>query len=199
MVQVGVTSSTGGSIKRSACSQDLQPPSPQQKGQKGTVSSKDATNLYAMMSPPQSKSAPDSNESPETLMATSEEAATNCELRKVFIEFARFGTRSQTKHMDIFRFMKMCRECGLLLRQQDVSSIDLIFYKVCLPGPPLWRIPGMHDHPRHVAQLSHRRMLLRSPTPPHTMLCYLYAMCMVVQRHSWMSSLASASRARPSR
>lgn len=83
--------------------------------------------MYMMMSPPQSRSAPDSNDA----TPAGEDAGTNSELRKVFLEFARFGTRSQTKHMDIYRFMKMCRECGLLLRQQDVSSIDLIFYKVC--------------------------------------------------------------------
>lgn len=119
-------------MKRSGCSQELLPPSPRQSASvKASLPSKGVSNLYAMHSPPQSRSAPDSNDAAEeTLRATSEEAATNSELRKVFLEFARFGTRSHTKHMDIYRFMKMCRECGLLLRQQDVSSIDLIFYKV---------------------------------------------------------------------
>jgi hypothetical protein len=54
----------------------------------------------------------------------------NSALRSVFLEFARFGTRTNGKTMDIFRFMKLCRECCLLAKPSDASSIDLVFYKV---------------------------------------------------------------------
>eukprot|EP00892_Ulva_mutabilis_P012039 jgi/Ulvmu1/9207/UM005_0307.1 len=152
--EVGVTSSTGGSVKRSACSQDLLPASPGTTLAKGSMRTKDVNNLDSLMSPPQSKSAPDStSEPPETLMATSEEAANNSELRKVFLEFARFGTRSQTKHMDIYRFMKMCRECGLLLRQQDVSSIDLIFYKYKEQKSNRLSYAQFRDALKHIARM----------------------------------------------
>jgi p25-alpha len=52
------------------------------------------------------------------------------QVRRVFLEFARFGTRSETKCMDVYRFMKLCRECELLTRPEDAASVDLIFYQV---------------------------------------------------------------------
>ena len=52
------------------------------------------------------------------------------DLHNVFLEFAQFGTRANAKSMDIFRFMKLCRECQLLPKPSDASSIDLVFYKV---------------------------------------------------------------------
>ena len=59
------------------------------------------------------------------------------QMKRVFIEFAQFGTRSEAKTMDVYRFTKLCRECDLLAQPQDTPSIHLIFYKVrivrCLP------------------------------------------------------------------
>lgn len=63
----------------------------------------------------------------------------NSDLHHVFLEFARFGTRESAVTMDIFRFMKLCRECGLLSRPSDASRIDLVFYKVRLPAASLPR------------------------------------------------------------
>jgi p25-alpha len=61
----------------------------------------------------------------------SEQAQRSAALHSLFLEFAQFGTRSTVKSMDIFRFMKLCRECSLLSKPSDASSIDLVFYKVC--------------------------------------------------------------------
>ena len=60
----------------------------------------------------------------------SERAERHAALHAVFLEFAQFGTRASVKTMDIFRFMKLCRECALLSKPSDASSVDLIFYKV---------------------------------------------------------------------
>lgn len=52
------------------------------------------------------------------------------QLKRVFLEFAQFGTRNAAKSMDVYRFTKLCRECDLLPQPQDTPSINLIFYKV---------------------------------------------------------------------
>ena len=62
----------------------------------------------------------------------------NAALRAVFLEFARFGTRTDSTQMDVFRFMKLCRECCLLTSPTDASSIDLVFYKV--RPVPSWNV-----------------------------------------------------------
>lgn len=51
-------------------------------------------------------------------------------LLAVFLEFARFGNRSDSKHLDSFRFMKLCRECCLVSGLGDTQCVDLIFYQV---------------------------------------------------------------------
>lgn len=52
------------------------------------------------------------------------------QVKRVFLEFSQFGTRSEAKTMDVYRFTKLCRECDLLPHPHDTPSINLIFYKV---------------------------------------------------------------------
>jgi hypothetical protein len=54
-------------------------------------------------------------------------------LHEVFLQFARFGNRSDSQHLDSFRFMKLCRECCLTTDLGDTKCVDLIFYQVCSP------------------------------------------------------------------
>lgn len=51
-------------------------------------------------------------------------------LHAVFLAFARFGNRSDSQHLDSFRFMKLCRECCLTTDLCDTQCVDLIFYQV---------------------------------------------------------------------
>lgn len=51
-------------------------------------------------------------------------------LKDVYLEFARFGSREPLVTMDSFRFMKLCRECGLLCEELTPTDIDLVFCKV---------------------------------------------------------------------
>jgi hypothetical protein len=51
-------------------------------------------------------------------------------LHAVFLQFARFGNRSDGKHLDSFRFMKLCRECCLTTQLGDTRCVDLIFFQV---------------------------------------------------------------------
>lgn len=50
-------------------------------------------------------------------------------LHAVFLQFARFGNRSDSQHLDSFRFMKLCRECCLTTELGDTQCVDLIFYQ----------------------------------------------------------------------
>jgi hypothetical protein len=78
-------------------------------------------------------------------------------LHEVFLEFARFGTRTDTKHMDSFRFMKLCRECCLTTNLADNNCVDLIFYKVS-PGPHvsvLWVPVSCKKHHTEVSTALH--------------------------------------------
>jgi hypothetical protein len=121
----------------------------------GSVSSKDVGPFYA--------STPTLQDNEQELQVdsvdTNDVAEMNRQLRRIFLEFARFGTRSQTKTMDIFRFMKLCRECSLLTDPRHVSSIDLIFYKVRF-GP----ISTSHSQANGYNSLQCRILLLRCGT-----------------------------------
>lgn len=51
--------------------------------------------------------------------------------RRVFLEYARFGTRDKkAKSLDVYRFMKLIRECSLMTSQDSAAAVDLIFCKV---------------------------------------------------------------------
>lgn len=53
-------------------------------------------------------------------------------VRKVFLEYARFGTRDKkAKTLDVYRFMKLIRECSLMSSPDNAAAVDLIFCKVC--------------------------------------------------------------------
>lgn len=51
-------------------------------------------------------------------------------LHVVFLQYARFGSRSDAQHLDSFRFMKLCRECCLTTDLGETQCVDLIFYQV---------------------------------------------------------------------
>lgn len=54
-------------------------------------------------------------------------------VHKVFLEYARFGTRAKTaKTLDVYRFMKLIRECSLMASPEHAAAVDLIFCKVCV-------------------------------------------------------------------
>ena len=54
------------------------------------------------------------------------------EVRNVFLEFARFGSRNtETRGLDVYRFKKLCVECKLVRDTKALPCIELIFFKVC--------------------------------------------------------------------
>lgn len=78
----------------------------------------------------------------------------HAQLRDKFLAYARFGTRRpNARTLDVFRFMKLCRECALLGRPSELGAIDLVFYKV-RPPRPLSRLSFLPTRSRKVATLS---------------------------------------------
>lgn len=50
---------------------------------------------------------------------------------RVFLEYARFGTRDKkARTLDVYRFMKLIRECSLMTSPDSAAAVDLIFCKV---------------------------------------------------------------------
>eukprot|EP00892_Ulva_mutabilis_P008527 jgi/Ulvmu1/6046/UM027_0023.1 len=119
------------------------PTSVQDDGLDRRMSARDLKKLHSGASP----GLMDDMQSPGSELCVKDED-TEKAVRKVFLEYARFGTRDKkAKTLDVYRFMKLIRECSLMTSADRAAAVDLIFCKgtmfcaVCKDSPADARLP----------------------------------------------------------